>query len=117
MAAEHIGSCACGDVRFRVRGALDEPGRCNCSYCRRAWYAGHYVEVPDFTLDTPGSALGEYRFASRTAAHYFCRRCGISTFSHYDWQGQQRYSVNLACIDGYDVFGLGELPVNDGASY
>ncbi len=61
--------------------------------------------------------LEEYRFASCTAAHYFCRTCGISTFSHYSWQGEQRYGVDLGCVEGFDLFALGELPVNDGAAY
>ena len=114
---EYIGSCQCGAVQFRIVSQLDHPGRCNCSYCRRAWSAGHYVEMSDFELTSGEADLGEYRFATRTAAHHFCRRCGISVFSHLRWQGEERYIVNVGCLEGVDIFTLEDLPVNDGASY
>ena len=47
----------------------------------------------------------------------FCRRCGISVFSHLSWQGEERYLVNLGCLEGFDLFSMADLPVNDGASY
>ena len=45
---EYLGNCQCKAVRFRIVSDLLNPGRCNCSYCRRAWNAGHYVETGDF---------------------------------------------------------------------
>ncbi len=114
---EYMGSCQCGAVQFRVSSRLDHPSRCNCSYCRRAWNAGHYVEMGDFELISGESDLGEHRFGSRTAAHHFCRRCGISVFSQLRWRGEERYVVNLGCIEGFDLLSLTDLPVNDGASY
>ncbi len=114
---EYLGSCQCGAVQFRIVNELEQPGRCNCSYCRRAWNAGHYVEMSDFELTSGEADLGEYRFATRTAAHHFCRRCGISVFSHLRWQGEERYVVNLGCLEGFDLFSMADLPVNDGASY
>lgn len=114
---EYRGSCQCGAVRFRIAGELDHPGRCNCSYCRRAWNAGHYVETADFELLSGEAELAEYRFATRTATHRFCRRCGISVFSQLRWQGEERYIVNLGCVEGFDLFAARDLPVNDGAVY
>ena len=114
---EYLGSCQCGAVQFRIVSELLRPGRCNCSYCRRAWNAGHYVETGDFELTSGEAELGEYRFATRTAAHHFCRRCGISVFSHLRWQGQERYVVNVGCLEGVDLFSMTDLPLNDGASY
>ena len=114
---EYAGSCQCGAVRFRIVSELDHPGRCTCSYCRRAWNAGHYVELEDFELLSPEAELGEHRFASGTARHHFCRRCGISVFSHLYWKGEERYIVNVGCIEGFDMFARQDLPLADGASY
>lgn len=114
---EYRGSCQCGAVQFRIVSPLDHPGRCNCSYCRRAWNAGHYVETEDFELISGDAELGEYRFASKSAAHRFCRRCGISVFSRLSWQGEERYIVNLGCVEGVDLFSMKDLPLNDGAAY
>jgi hypothetical protein len=40
----------------------------------------------------------------RTAAHHFCKVCGIFPFSWSDWGVQQRYAVNVACLEGVDPY-------------
>ncbi len=114
--ATYSGSCHCGDIQFEIVSDLRNPGVCNCSYCVRRGTIGLYVALEDFTLKSGGESLGEYRFRTRTAAHYFCRRCGISVFGHYSWKGQERYGVNLGCLEGVDVYAL-EPRLNDGRAY
>ncbi len=110
------GSCHCGDIQFEVLADLSDPGRCNCSYCRRRGTIGCYVDLGTLTVKSTQGSLAEYRFASRVAAHHFCRRCGINVFAHYSWQGVERYGVNLGCLEGVDP----DPPnprLNNGAAY
>ena len=40
----------------------------------------HYVAPSDFTLIRSEEQLATYRFGHRSAAHYFCKGCGIFPF-------------------------------------
>ena len=65
-----------------------------------------------FVIDVQDGAHGCYQFGKKQAKHYFCKYCGISTFSEAArWPGQ--YIVNLGCVDGVDTFAL-ETTVFDG---
>jgi hypothetical protein len=50
--------------------------------------------------------------AAGQAKHYFCKHCGISTFSETARRPGQ-YIVNLGCVEGVDTFAL-ETTVFDG---
>ena len=72
----------------------------------------HLVPGMQFHIEAQEGALGLYQWGTKDAKHYFCRNCGIPTFSEATrWAGQ--YIVNLGCVEGVDTFAL-ETTVFDG---
>jgi hypothetical protein len=110
------GRCHCGAVRFEVRTELEGLVRCNCSLCARRSAVMHYVAPSDFTLICGQEQLATYRFGSRSAAHHFCKVCGIFPFFLSDWGGQQHYVVNVGCLEGVDPYEQ-ETTLIDGESF
>lgn len=99
------GACHCGDVTFEVDGKIEGVSECNCSICSQVgalWYAA----PPDKLRILTGEAnLGVYEFNTKTAKHYFCRRCGIHPFSHPRIDPRM-WVVNVRCIEGVDASAL-----------
>jgi hypothetical protein len=96
---KHTGGCHCRSVRFEVVAPADiEANECNCSICAKSGYLHLIVPRDRFKLFKGKSVLSTYTFNTETAAHYFCKICGIKSFyiprSHPDG-----YSVNARCID------------------
>lgn len=105
---EYKGSCHCGAVRFMFRSQRIEAGlRCNCSICVRkgAAMTVFAIDPAHMTIAAEPGALGEYRFNTGTAKHFFCTRCGIYTF-HQTRRKPGWYRANLGCIEGVDALGL-----------
>jgi hypothetical protein len=92
------GGCHCGAVRFRATLRTYDGSACNCSMCAKKAYVHLIVPRQDFTLLTDPSALATYRFNTGTAAHHFCKTCGVHSFyvprSHPDG-----FSLNARCVD------------------
>ena len=59
--------------------------------------------------------LACYQWNFKIAKHYFCCNCGIYTH-HRRRRDPNQIGINAACIDGFDVFALGDVEVLDGAS-
>lgn len=58
--------------------------------------------------------LALYRWNTQEAEHYFCKTCGI--YTHHVMRGATEYvGVNMACIEGFDVFAIEEVAVGGGA--
>ncbi len=60
--------------------------------------------------------LSTYRFNTMVATHYFCSKCGIYTH-HQRRSDPLVYGYNVACLEGVDVFALGEVPTSDGRNH
>ena len=58
--------------------------------------------------------MGEYLGSCQCGAVQFRI---VNELERLSWQGEDRYVVNLGCVEGFDLFSLADLPVNDGASY
>lgn len=111
------GSCHCGAVGFSFEAEpIDKGLRCNCSLCSRKGAMMSPVPIPAglFTIEADEEALGLYQFGAKTAAHYFCKQCGIYTF-HVPGRFPGHYRVNLGCVEGLDPFAL-DAEVFDGQS-
>jgi hypothetical protein len=113
---QYLGRCHCGAVRFRVVTDLSDPVRCNCSFCSRRGALMHNVEPAHFELLAGADRLTHYAFGTRTVRHSFCRRCGIFTFFHSRYQGEDMYVVNIGCLEGADPDALTPRLV-DGRSF
>lgn len=107
------GGCHCGAIKFSFEAEPIKSGvRCNCSFCSKRGTMVHLVPGEKFRSGAREGALGFYQFGRMQAKHYFCKSCGVSTFSEAArWPGQ--YIVNLGCVEGVDTFAL-ETKVFDG---
>ncbi|HUW75286.1 MAG TPA: GFA family protein [Gallionella sp.] len=107
------GSCHCGAIHFSFESEPITKGiRCNCSFCARRGAKVSLVPGEKFKIDAQEGALNFYQFGKKQAKHYFCKNCGIHTFSETSRRPGQ-YIVNLGCVDGVDTFAL-ETTVFDG---
>jgi hypothetical protein len=107
------GSCHCGAIRFSFEAEPFTHGtRCNCSFCAKRGIMVYPVPGAQFHIEATEGSLGLYQWGTKSAKHYFCRNCGVATFSEAArWPGQ--YMVNLGCVEGVDTFAL-ETMVFDG---
>ena len=107
------GSCHCGAIHFSFEAEPITKGiRCNCSFCVKRGTMIHLVPGDKFKIDAQEGALNFYQFGKKQAKHYFCKTCGISTFSETPRRAGQ-YVVNLGCVEGVDTFAL-ETTMFDG---
>ena len=71
MDAEHSGGCACGAVRYTLRGEPFDVGLCHCGDCRKETGSAfaYYAKWPRSGFELSGE-LATYEGRS------FCARCG-----------------------------------------
>jgi hypothetical protein len=105
-AQRYHGGCHCGAVRYEVE--LDLAGgtiRCNCSWCSKVGHWGVIVKPEAFTLVSGKDSLTDYQFSAKISHQYFCKRCGIRSFSQGCMAelGGDFYSINLNCVDSIDL--------------
>jgi hypothetical protein len=101
----YAGSCHCGDVRFEIVTDFPELTTCDCSICRRKNALMVKVHESDFRLLSGQASLTLYQFHTRTAKHYFCKRCGIYPF-HRKRVTPDYLGVNVFCLDGFSAEGI-----------
>jgi hypothetical protein len=82
---EHDGGCLCGDIRYRVTGALISTNICTCTQCQK--HSGSPLPAfVTYRLDRfqllAGTPAG-FR-SSDFAVRQFCPRCGSSLFWRQD---------------------------------
>ena len=81
MDDNHSGSCLCGAVRFKTRGALRGVVYCHCSQCRKQ--SGHFyaaTNVLDENITITGTENITWYEASSFAGRGFCKTCGSLLF-------------------------------------
>ena len=101
------GSCHCGKVTFEFTNPVAAALECNCSICSRKGALWHATDNDHFKILAGQDDLAAYQFGTHTATHYFCKHCGISTFSH-PRIAPKAWVVNLRCVAGLY---LAALPV------
>lgn len=113
MVSRHPGSCHCGGVRFTVTHDPDELTTCDCSLCVKRNALMAKIPQAALTISSGEELLTLYRWNTKRAKHYFCRRCGIYVF-HRKRAAPNDFGVNIFCLDGFD---FATLPVRstDGA--
>jgi hypothetical protein len=89
-------------VQYEVDGEIADLAVCNCSICAKTAYIHWEVAAQDFRLLTPRDAIETYEFGTRTAKHWFCRVCGISSFRR-SRISPEHIDVNVRCLQGVDV--------------
>lgn len=93
------GECHCGEVAFKVNLPDNVVAlSCNCSMCSKTGFIHLIVQNDDFKIERGAESLTNYQFGTKTAKHFFCKKCGVKPFyvprSHPDG-----WSVNLRCLD------------------
>ncbi len=107
------GSCHCGAIKFSFEAEPFTKGvRCTCSFCAKRGTMVSPVPGDKFKIEAQEGALACYQWGKMQAKHYFCKHCGISTFSETTRRPGQ-YIVNLGCVEGVDTFAL-ETVIFDG---
>ena len=113
--AKYFGSCHCKAVRFEIETeqSLGPYFRCNCSLCSRKSAVMGAAPRESLRVTTGAEELGTYTWNTHEAQHYFCKVCGI--YTHHVMRGETTtVGLNMACIEGIDVFALREVEVGDG---
>jgi len=112
------GACHCGSVTFTVQllDGLETARRCTCSMCLRRGVIPVSAKLEDFQITSGEDKLSCYRFGTQTAKHYFCQRCGIYTH-HQRRSSPDQFGVNPACLEGFDIFHLEDVPILDGTRH
>jgi hypothetical protein len=104
------GSCHCGAVTFEFKSDLDAFMQCDCSLCRKKNAVMAAAHKDDVRILTGHDVLGQYRWNTRVARHYFCRICGIYTF-HRRRSKPDEYGINAFCIEDVDI---SKIPIKQG---
>ena len=114
----HKGSCHCKAVQFELHlpNGLENPRRCDCSFCRMRGAIVANVELDGIKILKGADKLTLYQFNTMTAKHYFCSICGIYTH-HQRRSNPKQYGFNVACLEGVNPFELGEVPTMDGINH
>jgi hypothetical protein len=115
-AKTYTGSCHCGDVKFEVTGDMSSVISCNCSICSRTGALLAFVPIAQFKLLKGEDAQGDYQFNKHVIHHWFCKRCGIRSFSGgVGPGGAEMRAINVRCLEDID---LDKLEINkvDGKS-
>ncbi|MEJ6393636.1 GFA family protein [Gymnodinialimonas sp. 2305UL16-5] len=90
------GSCLCGQMSYRVTGALRPVIACHCVQCRKS--SGHHVAATSAPRDSV-KITGEVTWyaSSGTARRGFCGLCGSNLF----WDGPGTHlSIFAGTLDG-----------------
>ncbi len=92
MSDQHEGSCLCGAVRFRTKGALREIVACHCGQCRKQtglYYAA--TNVRKTALEIEGADAITWYKASSFARRGFCGTCGSALF----WEAEEGDFISI----------------------
>jgi len=117
-ARRYTAACHCKAVRFTVDlpDGLDKVNRCNCSLCRMRGAVVAWAWLDGVRVVQGADKLRLYTFNTGVARHYFCSDCGV--YTHHQRRGDpNKYSVNVACIDGVSPFDFSDVPVYNGRDH
>jgi hypothetical protein len=115
---KYKGSCHCRGVRFEIETEqpLGPYFRCNCSLCSRKSAIMGAAPRESLQVIQGQELVSKYQWNTLEAEHFFCKVCGI--YTHHFMRGEtQTAGVNMACIEGFDIFAIGEVEVGEGKNW
>ena len=98
-----------------MEGEIGSAVECNCSHCHPKGYLLWFVPRDQLHLRTQEADMSTYRFNKHMIAHHFCPICGVAPFADGRQGEQPMAAVNVRCLEGVDIAGLGVRQV-DGRS-
>jgi len=95
------GNCLCGDITFRIEGAIQHTATCHCVQCRKV--SGHFwssltTSQDDLILESGEASLTWY--PQKNAERGFCVICGSQLFWRMVKPDDGTVDVALGAIDG-----------------
>jgi len=77
---EHLGSCLCGTVRFKVEGAFDSFYLCHCQHCKKDTGSAHaanlFSQSAKLSWQSGADAVTTFTLPGTRHGRSFCRFCG-----------------------------------------
>ncbi|KAH8697443.1 Mss4-like protein [Talaromyces proteolyticus] len=116
--ATYTGHCHCAAVKytFTISPGLEEQElvSCNCSYCSTTGALLLYPKTTDFSFTDGADNLTEYRFATGSIEHLFCKVCGTNMTAKSLVEGAFSgiQAVNARTLDGIDLENMKVKKVN-----
>ena len=98
----HEGGCACGAVRYRVRGEPNHVGICHCINCRQE-SGSMFVTYADWPIEQ-FSVSGDF---ATYDGRSFCPRCGSRLFTIDETKAEIR-------LGSLDAAPMGLVPTREG---
>lgn len=99
MQKEHLGSCLCGEVRFKLEGDFERFFLCHCSYCRKDTGSAHAANLFSSTARLEWLAgqdkLSSYQLPQSRHTRCFCSHCG----SAMPYVKEPMIVVPAGCLD------------------
>ncbi|SDU02289.1 GFA family protein [Halopseudomonas salegens] len=78
--SEHLGSCLCGTVKFKVLGHFDNFYICHCRYCQKDTGSAHaanlFAQTANLIWLTGAEAVTAFTLPGTLHNKSFCSRCG-----------------------------------------
>jgi hypothetical protein len=77
---EHLGSCLCGTVRFKVEGAFDSFYLCHCQHCKKDTGSAHaanlFSQSAKLSWQSGADAVTSFTLPGTRHGRSFCKFCG-----------------------------------------
>ena len=77
---DHLGSCLCGTVRFKVEGAFDSFYLCHCQHCKKDTGSGHaanlFSQSAKLSWQSGADAVTTFTLPGTRHGISFCKFCG-----------------------------------------
>jgi hypothetical protein len=77
---EHLGSCLCGTVRFKVEGAFDSFYLCHCQHCKKDTGSAHaanlFSQSAKLSWQSGADAVTSFTLPGTRHSRSFCKFCG-----------------------------------------
>lgn len=77
---EHLGSCLCGTVRFKVEGAFDSFYLCHCQHCKKDTGSAHaanlFSQSAKLSWQSGADAVTTFTLPGTRHGRSFCKFCG-----------------------------------------
>lgn len=111
MTDVHHGGCACGAVRYRVRGNPTVATVCHCTFCQRRLASAFAVlaTFPEQAVEVLQGELAEYEHRSDESGRWlkmsFCPKCG-TTISHNSEIRPGFRTIAAGTFDDQDWFSI-----------
>lgn len=95
------GSCACGRVKFEIRGKPSALGTCHCSRCRKLGSATMvFVDRKQFHMITGADTIETIQpRPPHTYTRSFCRHCGTALGEPLS--PDATFPINAHCLDDH----------------